>query len=58
MIVNSTHILTLPLQSHTPHAILTITCILICHTHTDATVYTTLNLPYFHIPLRSMAHSH
>ncbi|CAI4391548.1 BAL_1a_G0013490.mRNA.1.CDS.1 [Saccharomyces cerevisiae] len=25
--------------------------ILIWHTHTDATVYTTLNLPYSHIPL-------
>ncbi|CAI4969681.1 BBT_HP_G0057850.mRNA.1.CDS.1 [Saccharomyces cerevisiae] len=30
--------------------------ILIWHTHTDATVYTTLNLPYSHIPLHSMAH--
>ncbi|CAI7396379.1 CFC_collapsed_G0034370.mRNA.1.CDS.1 [Saccharomyces cerevisiae] len=39
MIVNNTHILTLP-----PHAILTCTCILIWHTHTDATVYTPLKL--------------
>ena len=34
-----------------PHAILTFTCILIGHTHTDATVYTTLKLPYSHTPL-------
>ncbi|CAI4860397.1 CHS_3a_G0057360.mRNA.1.CDS.1 [Saccharomyces cerevisiae] len=46
MIVNNTHILTLP-----PHATLTLTCILIRHTHTDATVYTISNLPYFHTPL-------
>ncbi|CAI4280215.1 ANE_G0004920.mRNA.1.CDS.1 [Saccharomyces cerevisiae] len=30
--------------------------ILICHTHTDATVYTISNLPYSHILLQSMAH--
>ncbi|EDN62215.1 hypothetical protein SCY_0525, partial [Saccharomyces cerevisiae YJM789] len=40
------------------HATLTLTCILIWHTHTDATVYTISNLPYSHIPLHSMAHSH
>ncbi|CAI4458855.1 CDN_1a_G0017650.mRNA.1.CDS.1 [Saccharomyces cerevisiae] len=51
MIVNNTHILTLPLSLPPPHATLTFTCILIWHTHTDATVYTTLNLPYSHIPL-------
>ncbi|CAI4499392.1 ADQ_G0022910.mRNA.1.CDS.1 [Saccharomyces cerevisiae] len=34
MIVNNTHILTLP-----PHAILTFTCILIWHKHTDASIY-------------------
>ncbi|CAI4684408.1 BAL_1a_G0043120.mRNA.1.CDS.1 [Saccharomyces cerevisiae] len=43
MIVNNTYILTLPLYT-TSHAILTCTCILIWHTHTDATVYTTLKL--------------
>ncbi|CAI4383536.1 CCN_G0025470.mRNA.1.CDS.1 [Saccharomyces cerevisiae] len=57
MIVNNTYILTLPLYT-TSHAILTFTCILIRHTHTDATVYATLNLPYSRIPLHSMAHSH
>ncbi|CAI4303820.1 ADQ_G0006400.mRNA.1.CDS.1 [Saccharomyces cerevisiae] len=40
MIVNNTHILTLP-----PLATLTFTCILICHTHTDATVYTISTYP-------------
>ena len=52
MIVNNTHILTLPLYTTTsPNAILTFTCILIGHTYTDATVYTISNLPYSHIPL-------
>ncbi|CAI4469348.1 CCQ_1a_G0052270.mRNA.1.CDS.1 [Saccharomyces cerevisiae] len=45
MIVNNTHILTPPLYTTTsPNAILTCTCILIGHTHTGATVYTTLKL--------------
>ena len=45
MIVNNTYILTLPPYTTTsPNAILTCTCILIWHTHTDATVYTTLKL--------------
>ncbi|CAI7340179.1 CRE_collapsed_G0027340.mRNA.1.CDS.1 [Saccharomyces cerevisiae] len=54
MIVNNTHILTLPLYTTPPHAILTFTCILIWHTHTDATVYTISTYPtlIFH----SMAH--
>ncbi|EDV12564.1 conserved hypothetical protein, partial [Saccharomyces cerevisiae RM11-1a] len=46
IIVNNTYILTLP-----PHAVSTLTCILIWHTHTDATVYTTLKLPYSHTPI-------
>ncbi|CAI4923642.1 BAD_HP_G0011230.mRNA.1.CDS.1 [Saccharomyces cerevisiae] len=49
MIVNNTHILTLP-----PHAILTLTCILIWHTHTDATVYTISTYPT--LTFHSMAH--
>ncbi|CAI4803946.1 BDH_1b_G0052960.mRNA.1.CDS.1 [Saccharomyces cerevisiae] len=44
MIVNNTHILTLPPP---PHATLTFTCILICHTHTDATVYYSQTYPTF-----------
>ncbi|CAI4566394.1 AGA_1a_G0029500.mRNA.1.CDS.1 [Saccharomyces cerevisiae] len=47
MIVNNTYILTLPLYTTLiplPHAVSTRTCILIWHTHTDATVYTTLKL--------------
>ncbi|CAI4595376.1 BHH_G0034390.mRNA.1.CDS.1 [Saccharomyces cerevisiae] len=32
---------------HLPHSP---SLLLICHTHTDATVYTISNLPYFHIP--------
>ena len=59
MIVNNTYILTLPLYTTLiplPHAVSTLTCILIWHTHTDATVYTTLKLPYSHIALHSMAH--
>ncbi|CAI4641033.1 AGA_1a_G0036220.mRNA.1.CDS.1 [Saccharomyces cerevisiae] len=52
MIVNNTYILTLPPYTTTsPNAILTCTCILIWHTHTDATVYTTLKLPYSHTPI-------
>ncbi|CAI4415503.1 APG_G0027930.mRNA.1.CDS.1 [Saccharomyces cerevisiae] len=50
MIVNNTYILTLPPYTTTsPNAILTCTCILIWHTHTDATVYTTLNTKCTHI---------
>ncbi|CAI5056492.1 CRE_HP_G0112510.mRNA.1.CDS.1 [Saccharomyces cerevisiae] len=45
MIVNNTHILTLP-----PHAILTFTCILIWHTHTDAT-------SIYHSQLTLLSHS-
>ncbi|CAI4803220.1 BAI_1a_G0052310.mRNA.1.CDS.1 [Saccharomyces cerevisiae] len=44
MIVNNTHILTLPLYT-TSLAILTFNCILICHTHADATVYTISTYP-------------
>ncbi|CAI4308572.1 AEH_G0048020.mRNA.1.CDS.1 [Saccharomyces cerevisiae] len=54
MIVNNTYILTLPLYTTLiplPHAVSTLTCILIWHTHTDATVYTTLKLPYSHTPI-------
>ncbi|CAI4429392.1 AMM_1a_G0016220.mRNA.1.CDS.1 [Saccharomyces cerevisiae] len=51
MIVNNTYILTLP-----PHAILTFTCILIRHTHTDATVYYSQTYPT--LTLQSTAHSH
>ncbi|CAI4247712.1 CCT_1a_G0000900.mRNA.1.CDS.1 [Saccharomyces cerevisiae] len=55
MIVNNTHILTLPLYT-TPHAILTLTCILIWHTHTGATVYSSQTYPT--LTFHSMTHSH
>ncbi|CAI4383841.1 BTE_collapsed_G0013860.mRNA.1.CDS.1 [Saccharomyces cerevisiae] len=44
MIVNNTHMLTLPLQSH-HHMPYSPSLILICHTHTDATVYTISTYP-------------
>ena len=50
MIVNNTYILTLPLYTtthHMPYSPL----IILWHTHTDATVYTTLKLPYSHTPI-------
>ncbi|CAI4830098.1 uncharacterized protein YOR394C-A [Saccharomyces cerevisiae S288C] len=49
MIVNNTHILTLP-----PHAVSTLTCILIWHRHTDATVYIISSYPT--LTFHSMAH--
>ncbi|CAI7238639.1 CPS_collapsed_G0026350.mRNA.1.CDS.1 [Saccharomyces cerevisiae] len=50
MIVNNTHILTLPLYTTTTTATLTFTCILIWHTHTDATVYTISTYPTLIFP--------
>ncbi|EDN62068.1 hypothetical protein SCY_1808, partial [Saccharomyces cerevisiae YJM789] len=49
-IVNNTH--TYPTTTTTTHHMpYSPSLILICHTHTDATVYTISNLPYSHIPL-------
>ncbi|CAI4595479.1 CCT_1a_G0031810.mRNA.1.CDS.1 [Saccharomyces cerevisiae] len=56
MIVNNTHILTLPLQSH-HHMPYSPSLILIWHTHTDATsIYHSQTYPT--LTFHSMTHPH